>query len=116
MHVSNEVLTVLVKRRLANNATAVFQKLMTELPGSCVRLTLRGVTAVDHELHELDEIGVGAIHDSDTTSSDFAVHVSKASEEDIVEHENRVLTNPVPGRIEVAGLERIEDRLNAIYV
>src|ERR1700761_449737 len=89
---------------------------MTKFPGNCVRFALRGVTAVDHEFHKLDEIRVGTIHDSDTTSSDFTVHGGKTSKEDIVEHENRILTNPVPGRIKVAGLECVKHRLNAIYV
>jgi hypothetical protein len=67
--------------------------------------------AVDHELHKFDEsheMRIGMVHDGDATCSNFTIDGGEAAEENIIEHENGVLANPVPGRAEVTDLKRVE--------
>jgi hypothetical protein len=40
----------------------------------------------------------------------------EAAEENVIEHKNGVLANPVPGRVEVMGFERVENRLDTFDI
>jgi phosphoribosylformylglycinamidine (FGAM) synthase PurS component len=69
-----------------------------------------------NKLHKLDEIGIGTVHDGDTTRSDLTIDGGETAKENVIEHKDSVLANPVPGRIEVTGFKRVENGLNAINI
>lgn len=71
---------------------------------------------IDDVLHVVDELGVGPIHDGDTASANFAVEGGKSSADNVVEHEERTFMDPFPRQVEMTGLERVEDGLDAIEV
>ena len=108
--------TVSVQRRLADDLATVVDKLLAELLREPVGLPTRRVALVDVVLHVFEKVGVGAVHDGNAASGDLAVDGGETSEDDIVEHEKRVLTDPVPRRVEVASLERVERGLDAVHV
>jgi phosphoribosylformylglycinamidine (FGAM) synthase PurS component len=111
-----EVFTIFVQWRLANNTSAIVEKLLAKFLRSCVRLTLRRVTSIDHKLHEFDEIGVSAVHNGDTAGSDLTVDGSETAEQNIIEHEESILTNPVPRRVEVTSLQRVKYGLDTVNI
>ena len=59
--------------------------------------------AVDHEFHKFDEMGICTVHDGDAMRSNSKIDDGEATEENIIDHENGVLANLVPGRVEVTG-------------
>jgi hypothetical protein len=59
---------------------------------------------------------VGTIHHDQAASGDVTVDGGEATEDDVEEHAESVLTNPVPGRVKVAGLERVEDRHDTVEI
>ena len=56
------------------------------------------------------------VHNGNATRSDLMINGSKAAEENVVEHKDSILPNPVPGRVEVMGSKGIENRLDAINI
>jgi hypothetical protein len=85
------------QRRLTEHWPATPRQLSTcsVLLCSCIYLIIwRGRT---DRLHELDEIGVGAVHDSDATWIDITTDGDEAPEENVVEHEDGDLADSIPG-------------------
>ncbi|GKT45755.1 uncharacterized protein ColSpa_05936 [Colletotrichum spaethianum] len=92
---------------------AVLDELLSELLGELVSLaTLRGAV-VNVVLHELDQGGVGAVHDANALAHDLTVDSLETAEDDVVVHVEGILARPVPGRVVGTGLEGAEDRLDA---
>ncbi len=92
---------------------------MTTLLSSYISLALGGIAPIDHKLHEFNEIGIGTVYDGDSTYStggDLTIDSGEAAKENIVEHEESVLTDPIPRGVEMASFERVENGLNAIDV
>ena len=81
-----------------------------------VGFTTLWVTLVDVVLYVRDEFRVHVVHDGDTASSDLVIHSGKTTENDVIEHEQSVLMDPVPRRIEVAGFENVKDQLDTIDI
>jgi hypothetical protein len=42
--------------------------------------------------------------------------LSTAAEENVIEHKNGILANPVPGRVEVTGFKRVENGLDTFDI
>jgi hypothetical protein len=105
----NSLPTILVQQRLTNDTAAVIQKFLTKLLSGCISLALSGIAPIDHKLHEFDEIGIGTVHDGDATGSDLIVDSGEVAEGNIVEHEESVLTDPIPRGVETASFERVEN-------
>jgi hypothetical protein len=51
-------------------------------------------------------------HYGDTTGSDLTVDGSETASENIVEHEESVLTNPVSQGVDLTGLQRVKSTVN----
>ena len=84
--------------------------------GELVLFATVRVTMVDVILHIIHEIGIRTVHDSDAASGDFAIDSGETAEDDVVEHEEGILTDPVPRGVEVASLEHVEDGLDTVDV
>ena len=89
---------------------------MTTLLSSYISLALGGIAPIDHKLYEFNEIGIGTVYDGDSTGGDLTIDSGEAAKENIVEHEESVLTDPIPRGVEMASFERVENGLNAIDV
>jgi hypothetical protein len=83
---------------------AVIQKFLTKLLSSCISLALGWIAPIDHKLHEFDEVGIRTVHDGDATGGDLRIDSGEAAEENIIEHEESVLTDPIPRGVEMASL------------
>ncbi|TKW54871.1 hypothetical protein CTA1_23 [Colletotrichum tanaceti] len=92
---------------------AVLDKLFTELLGELVGLATLGGAVVNVVLHELDQRGVGAVHDADALADNLTVNGLEAAKDDVVVHVEGILARPVPGRVVGTSLEGAEDGLNA---
>ena len=101
----------LLRQRMTTNRVSIYKSRATRW---YTRVALQSTYLVDYILHVGDELRVDAAHDDDTERGDVTVKSSDAPREGIVEHEQRILVHPVPRRIIVPGLERIEARLNDI--
>ena len=88
---------------------------MTTLLSSYISLALGGITPIDHKLHEFNEIRIGTVYDGDSTGGDLTIDSGEAAEENIVGHEESILTDPIP-RVEMVSFEHVENGLNAIDV
>ena len=89
---------------------------MIELLRRFVHRALVGAKLIDGVLHVLQERKVCTVHDQNVTSSNLAINSSQATEDDVVEHEQGVLINPIPRRVEVSVFERLENQLDIIDV
>jgi hypothetical protein len=63
-------------------------------------------------LHVLEKGIICAIDDSNAASGDITVDGGDPAEENIIPHDEGILSNPIPRGIKVAGFERLEDGLN----
>ena len=59
---------------------------------------------------------IGAVHDDEAARGDVAIDGGQTAEDDVEEEVDGVLADPVVDRVEVAGLERLEDGLDAVDV
>ncbi len=71
---------------------------------------------VDIVLHVAKHIWIGAVEKSDTASGNFTIDSGQTAENDVIEHDEGILTSPVPRRIETTSLKNIETGLDAIDV
>jgi hypothetical protein len=115
-YIRESLLTILLQWWLANNTTAVIQKLLAKLLCSCICLALGGIASIDHKFHRLDEIGIGVVHDGEATCSDLMINGCEMAKENIVEYKDGILTNPIPGGVEMTSFECVENGLDAIHV
>ncbi|GJD00729.1 hypothetical protein ColKHC_09554 [Colletotrichum higginsianum] len=104
---------VLVDGVGVENLLAVLDELLTELLGKLVGLATLGWAVVNVVLHELDQRGVGAVHDADALADNLTVNGLEAAKDDVVVHVEGILARPVPGRVVGTSLEGAEDGLNA---
>ena len=88
--------TIFVQRGLINDLATVVDELLAELLRKLVSLATLRVALIDVVLHVRDQVGIRTVHDGNAASSDLTVDGSKAAEDDVVEHEQSILANPVP--------------------
>ena len=100
---------------MADYLTSIVDQLLTELFCEFVILTLRRVAMIDVVLHVSEYFRVSTIKEGDATRCYFAIDSCEPSE-DVVIHEERVLSHPVPRRVEMTCFERIEDWVETINV
>jgi hypothetical protein len=74
------MLTIAVKRRLADHFTAVLEKGLTELLRESVVLSELNGSVVDGVLHVVNQAGIGTVHDDQATSGDVTVDGGQAAE------------------------------------
>jgi len=110
------VLTVFVNWRLPNDFVSVLDELLAGLFRQLISLALRCVTLVEVVLHLSEQVGIGTVVECDVSSGDFTVYSSEATGDDVVVHHESILTNPIPGRVETAGLQWVKHRLNPFYI
>ena len=67
-------------------------------------------------LHELKHVRVSLIKNGDATRGDFSIDGGKPTENDIVIHKQSILSNPIPGGVEMASLEDVKARLNSFNI
>jgi len=67
----------------------------------------RNALTVDVVLHILEYVRISKVKESDAASSDLTIDCRQTAEDDIVPHEEGILMNPIPQRVEVAGLENV---------
>ena len=67
-------------------------------------------------LHKLKHVGVGPVKEGNAACGDFSIDCSKPTKNDVVVHEQGVLTDPIPGRVEMPSLEDVEARLYSFNV
>lgn len=67
-------------------------------------------------LHIAQHGWVCTVHDLDTLRCDLTIDGSEATEDDVDEHQQSILSDPVLRRVKVSRFERIEDGLDAIEV
>ena len=101
---------------LINDLATVVDELLAELLRKLVSLATLRVALVDVVLHVRDQVGIRTVHDGNAASGNLTIDGSQAAEDDVVEHEQSVLSNPVPRRVEMTGLQSVEDRLDAVNV
>ncbi|TFA99245.1 hypothetical protein CCMA1212_009011 [Trichoderma ghanense] len=75
---------VLVSRRQVQNLLAVLNELLSELLGKLVGLATLSGAVVDVVLHELEELGVGLVHDADALADNLTVDRLESAEDDVV--------------------------------
>ena len=107
---------ILVDGRLVKDISAVVDELLTELLGELVGLATLGRAVVDVVLHEVQQRGVGAVHDENAAADNLAVDSLQAAENDVVVHGKGVLASPVPRRVVDTSLERAERGFDAVSV
>ena len=56
------------------------------------------------------------VHGGNTMGGDLMIDSGEKAEENIIEHEESVLTDPIPRGVEMASFEYVENGLNAIDV
>ena len=115
-HTTSSAHTIFVQRWLADDFATVVDQLLAELLRQAVCLAALRVALVNVVLHVCEEFGIRTVHDLDATRGDLTIDSGEATKDDVVEHEKGILTDPVPGRIEVASLERIETGLDTIDI
>jgi hypothetical protein len=71
---------------------------------------------IDGVLHVSEHLGIGTIEQRNAASSDLAIDSGKPTKDDVVIHEQGILTNPVPRGVESASFERIKDWLDSINI
>ena len=108
--------TIFVERSAVHDLTTVLDELLSKLFSKGVVLSERKIAGIDTLLHELVEVGVGAVKDIDTTSSDLAVDGGEFSKDDVVPHKKRILSSPVPRGVESAGFKSVESGKDAVDV
>lgn len=101
---------------MSNSLTTVVNQLLTESLRQLIRLAFRRVNLLDDILHVIHDRRIDPVHDCNTAIGDLAVDGGEAAEDDVVEHHESVLADPVPRRVEVASLEGVEDGLNTVEV
>ena len=108
--------TIFVQGRSAQSFAAVIDKLLAELLAELIRLSTGRVAAIDVVLHVFEESIICLIDDSNASRRNVAIDGRDVTVKDVVPHEESVLAYPIPGRVEVACLKRLEDGLNAINI
>jgi hypothetical protein len=63
-------------------------------------------------------MGIGTVHNGDATHGDLTIDGGEAAEENenVIEHKNGILANPVPGRVEMTSFKRVENGLNTFNI
>jgi hypothetical protein len=89
---------------------------LTKLLSSCISLALGWIAPIDHKLHEFDEVGIRTVHNGDATGGDLRIDSGEVAKENIIEHEESVLMDPIPRGVEMASFEGVENGLDAIDV
>ena len=59
---------------------------------------------------------VGTVKGGNTTRNDFSIDSGKPTKNDVIVHEQSVLTNPIPGPVDMASLEDVEARLSSFNI
>jgi len=108
--------TILVKRSAVHNLAAVLNELLTELFSKGIVLSECRIAGVDTVLHELVKVGVGTVEYIDTAGGDLAVDSGEFSVDDVVPHEQGVLSRPVPRGVESASFESIKSREDTVNI
>ena len=103
---------VLVNWSHLQHFATVLNELLSKFLSQLVCLSALSWAVVNVILHEIEEEGVGAVHDADTLADNFAVDHLQATKDDIVIHAQGILTSPVPRGVVDTGLQRIERWLN----
>lgn len=108
------LLTILVEWVLSQSLSTVVEELLTELLCQLVGLTHLWSACVDVVLHvaevvkvlaanlfqctkhSLNQSWIGPVHDGNTPRGDLSVYRGQAPEDDVVEHDEGILSDPVP--------------------
>ena len=114
--ISVGLLTVFVEGWFSDDLMTVVDKLLAELLRELVGLSALRIALIDVVLHVRNQVGIRTVHDRNAARGDLTIDSGEATKDDVIEHEKSVLTNPVPGRVEVAGLESVKRRLNTVDV
>jgi hypothetical protein len=93
---TGRVRDILVGGRHVQGLLAVLDELGTQLLGQLIGITTFRRAVVDVVLHELEQEGVGPVHDRNASGDDLTVHKLQTSKNDVVEHGQRILSHPVP--------------------
>ena len=108
--------TIFVHGGRSDRLATVVDELLTKLLRKFVSLAFTRVAMVDMILHVSNERRVGSVDNGDTAGSDIPVDSGETSKNDVVEHEEGVLTDPIPRGVEMARLQRFEYGLDALNV
>ncbi|RUP46911.1 LOW QUALITY PROTEIN: hypothetical protein BC936DRAFT_146379 [Jimgerdemannia flammicorona] len=106
----------MLDRRRHQNLSAVFDQRTTKFLGEPVRLALVLRAGIDMVLHILHQRRIGAVHDVKTPSSNVTVDDSELAKDDVIEHCESILANPVPVRVIPPGFEGAENWLDTVRV
>jgi len=87
---------ILVHRGDIKNILAVLNKLLSELLSKLVSLTSLGGAVVDMVLHEVEELGVGSVHETNALANNLTINSLETTEDNIEVHAESVLASPVP--------------------
>jgi len=89
-------LTIFIDRWLSNNLARVVDKLLAKLFRQLVSLALRCIALVDIVLHICKQVRISTVEQSDAARGNFTINSSKATEDNVTKHDERISANALP--------------------